>query len=409
MRILIPLQTDVLTERAHVCQTVKTCESFASQGHEATLLVPLGLQSWFGKEAIRQALFEKYNVRHGFGLAGVPVFRSPAPFPFNKINGISFAVFSNLYALFSRPDAVLSRDLGFCRLFCSLCNLGFGKGIKFVYEVHDLHSLRETNPEKKRGFFVLEQKILEAADLIAVLMEPVAKIIEARGVAREKIVVVPCGVDLSLFEGIERGKCRKRLGIAAPQKIIIYSGHLYCWKGVRELALAMKSIPGAQCWMVGGQPDDREKMQEFLVQNKIENVALQGQVAPREVRHYIAAADVAIVPTPSRDPSMEVGDNISGEPPLLGFGTPMKLLEYMAAGATVVATSIPAHKQVLNAKNAILVEPDSSQALAAGIRKALGIGRAEKKKMAAALKKAVVPFDWPGRTIPILEKLRKAA
>ncbi len=405
MHILVPLQTDVLTERANVYQTVKTCESFARQGNEATLLVPLGLASWPGKEAIRQVLFEKYSVRHPFNLAGVPVFRAPAPFPFNKINGISFAVFSNLYALLSHPDAVLSRDLGFCRLFSSLRELGIGRKIKFVYEVHDLHSLRETDPHKKGAFFRLEQKTLSAADLIVVLMGPVAKLLMSRGVPKEKTVVAPCGVDLPLFEGLGREQSRARLGIAASQKIVLYSGHLYAWKGVRGLALAMKSVPGAQCWMVGGQPEDREKMKSFLSENKINNVVLKGQVAPREVRYYIAAADVAVVPTPSRDPEMQNSASGNGEPPLLGFGTPMKLLEYMAAGATVVATDIPAHNQVLNAKNAILVEPDSSKALAVGIRKALAIGKAEKAWMAAALKKGAVPFGWAGRCLPILEKL----
>ncbi|GEM_PF-4361107 len=405
MRILIPLQTDVLIERAHVYQTFKTCESFAAQGHEAVLLVPLGLASWLGKKEIQDALFEKYNVRHGFGLAGVPVFRAPAPFPFSKINGISFAIFSNLYALLARPDAVLSRDLGFCRLFSSLRGIGFGKGIKFVYEVHDLHSLREEDAQKKSEFLLLEDKILSAADVIVVLMEPVARLLEGRGVARDKIIIVPCGVDLPLFEGLERSQSRKRLGILGGQKIVLYSGHLYEWKGVRELALAMKNIGGARCWMVGGQPDDRQKMQEFLAQNKIKNVALHGQVPQREVRHYIASADVAVVPTPSRDPAMQNSQDAKGEAPLLGFGTPMKLLEYMAAGANVVATDIPAHRQVLTGKNAVLAEPGSSKSIADGIRRALGLTNAERAKRAALLKKAAIPFDWMGRSVPIIEKL----
>ncbi len=405
MRILLPLQTDVLTPKAHVYQTFKTCESFASQGHEATLLVPLGLAFWFGKERIRQALFEKYNVRHPFSLAGVPVFRAPAPFPFNKINGISFAIFSNLYALLARPDALLSRDLGFCRFFSSLRGLGIGKGIKFVYEVHNLHSLREEDAQKKSEFLSLEDKILSAADIVVVLMEPVAKLLMSRGVPKEKIIIVPCGVDLPLFEGLEREPSRKRLGISDAQKIVLYSGHLYEWKGVRELALAMKNIDGSRCWMVGGQPEDRQKMQGFLDQNKIKNVDLQGQVDPREVRHYIASADVAVVPTPSRDPAMQNYSNAKGEAPLLGFGTPMKLLEYMAAGANVVATDIAAHREVLNSKNATIVQPDSSKSLASGIRSALGLGKAERSKRGALLKKAAIPFDWMGRSVPIIEKI----
>ena len=83
--------------------------------------------------------------------------------------------------------------------------LGIGKGIKFVYEVHNLHSLREEDAQKKSEFLSLEDKILSAADIVVVLMEPVAKLLMSRGVPKEKIIIVPCGVDLPLFEGLVAG------------------------------------------------------------------------------------------------------------------------------------------------------------------------------------------------------------
>lgn len=402
MRVLLVLSTDVFVEKAHVFSTFKTCESFAKNGHEITLLVP-GYFTLQNKKNV-QTLFDKYNVKHPFTVKGVPVFRGKAPFPLNKISGWIFGGYTSVYALLTRPTFVLSRDLGFSSVFVRLRELGMGKNIPFAYEVHDFHSLSETDPTIKKAYFDLEQRIMKSADAIVVLMDPVKQLIAKRGIDTDKVAIAPVGVDLSLFEKISRDHARKKFKLGSTTNVVLYAGHLYAWKGIYVLAKAMKEIPDAECWLVGGLDEDQEKMREFLKHEKITNVLLKGKVPPKDVPFYMKAADVGIVPTTAKN--ILGKEDTKGKPELTGFGTPMKLLEYMAAYLPVVVSNIPAHQEALNEKSAILVKPDSAHELAEGIREALDDKKKSQSRALAAYK-IVVPYDWMNRCIPIVQKIRE--
>jgi glycosyltransferase involved in cell wall biosynthesis len=250
--------------------------------------------------------------------------------------------------------------------------------------------------------------VLGSADVVVVMMmEPVAKLVEARGVEAKRIVAASMGVDLSRFTGLTREACRAKVGLSDEKtRIALYAGHLYAWKGVYLLAEAMKSVPDVTCWMVGGLAEDLAKMETFLREKDIQNVVLKGTVAPAEVPFFLKAADVLVVPSPSIDPA-HAAENKSSEPQgLLGFGTPMKLFEYMASGTPIVATDVVAHRQVLHNQNSVVVKSDSVPALSDGIREALS----DPKKSAARAKNAsetAKSFDWSRRSVPILAKIKE--
>jgi len=49
----------------------------------------------------------------------------------------------------------------------------------------------------------------------------------------------------------------------------------------------------------------------------------------------------------------------------------MKMFEYMASKRSIIASNLPSLSEVLNENNAVLVESDSPEALANGIKQAL--------------------------------------
>jgi len=79
------------------------------------------------------------------------------------------------------------------------------------------------------------------------------------------------------------------------------------------------------------------------------------------------------------------------------YTSPLKLFEYMASGRPVVASDLPALREVLRPDdNAVLVEPGSADALAAGIRRIVG-DAAFGRRLAANARRDVADYTWDKR------------
>jgi glycosyltransferase involved in cell wall biosynthesis len=83
-----------------------------------------------------------------------------------------------------------------------------------------------------------------------------------------------------------------------------------------------------------------------------------GLVGPARVSALLRDADVLVMPTT--------------ETRWARYTSPLKLFEYMAAGKPIVASDLPAIREILtDGENACLVAPGDAHALAAGIRRVL--------------------------------------
>ena len=142
----------------------------------------------------------------------------------------------------------------------------------------------------------------------------------------DKIHVVPNGVDTDFFKSDIEPKFRK----GAPQ--FLFVGNLYEHKNVDELILALevllREFPKAFLQIVGNGLM-YEHLKNLVTELGLENnVELVGRVSSFELPYYYASCDVYV--TASR---WEL------------FGLP--LLEAMACGKPVVASSIPSHVELL--------------------------------------------------------------
>ena len=77
------------------------------------------------------------------------------------------------------------------------------------------------------------------------------------------------------------------------------------------------------------------------------------------------------------------------------FTTPMKMLDYMVARRPIVASDLPAVRQVLDDSMAIFVKTGDPKSLASGIEKALKKG-ATQQKVENAYRKAST-LSWANR------------
>jgi glycosyltransferase involved in cell wall biosynthesis len=87
------------------------------------------------------------------------------------------------------------------------------------------------------------------------------------------------------------------------------------------------------------------------------------------------------------------------------FTSPLKLFDYMAAGAPIVASEMPTVREVLaDGDNSLLVAPEDPGALAAAIRRLLvNPGLADRLRRTAF--EQVQSYTWDARAARIIEAL----
>ena len=121
------------------------------------------------------------------------------------------------------------------------------------------------------------------------------------GLPYEKINVVPNGVNLNLYNGIERDYDFRRRYAMDNEKIILFMGRLVYEKGIQTLIAAMPKIldhyHDAKLVICGkgGMMDELRNQVNFLGLN--EKVYFTGYVASKDVPKMYKCADVAVFPS----------------------------------------------------------------------------------------------------------------
>jgi len=256
---------------------------------------------------------------------------------------------------------------------------------KYILELHDL-SVK---------LFSFRRKLFSKAELIFTLTNLMKQeLIANYQIAEDKIFVSPDGVDLEKFNlNITQVEARKRLNLPQEQKIILYSGHLYPWKGAQILAEAAKQVEGT-CYFIGGTEKDHNN----FLQTNHELINSGKVVAPgfrshTEIPYWLAAADVLVLPNSGKE-------TISAR-----YTSPLKLFEYMAANRPIIASDLPSLREIMNEKNAIFFTPDNSDSLAGAIKKVLS-DPVMAKNISEQAFQGVQAYTWQKRAIMIIEKFK---
>jgi glycosyltransferase involved in cell wall biosynthesis len=194
-----------------------------------------------------------------------------------------------------------------------------------------------------------EQAILGAADRVVAVSVNAAKELEQSGAPRERLRVIPNGVDVETF----RGASPIALPFPSGCFVIGFVGLFYPWHGVRVLADAFVRLhrrhPEMRLVLVG-DGEERPHVEDLLRRgDAIGSCLVTGAIPRAEVPLYLAAMDVAVA--------------CHADVP--GFiGSPVKIFEYMAAGKAIVATRVGQIPEVLRDRDtALLVAPGQPEAL----------------------------------------------
>lgn len=229
----------------------------------------------------------------------------------------------------------------------------------------------------------LDYVVPRAGDVIMALSDELKSYLEKdMGIASEKIIVIPPGVDISMFENGDGNLIRQRYGIANNEAIVMYTGALEAFQEVDYLFEAMKVVlasrPDAHLMIVTNILNEKAKAyyQQLATGLGIsEKTKFIDSVSLNDLPDYLAAADVAVVPRTSCP------------------GYPIKLLNYMAAGKAVVSFKGSA-KAICHGYNGYVAEDANIEDMAQGIL--LFIKDPKLKVEIGNRAKATIPgvFDW---------------
>lgn len=206
------------------------------------------------------------------------------------------------------------------------------------------------------------------------------------GVPKEKLVVLPTGMDFQLFQRppeLPPNPYNKKGPVAA------YIGHLYEYKGIPTIIDAASLLPNIDFHLIGGWPEDILRQEKVIKKRSLHNVTLHGLKPQNDIPPFLWHADVLLLPPSVNHPSAH-------------WTSPVKLGEYLASGTPIVATSIPALRQWLTDEEVEFVPPDNSVALAQGIQRLLHNEKRARLLVQAGIRKAQ-EWSYERRAKKILE------
>ena len=232
-----------------------------------------------------------------------------------------------------------------------------------------------------------ERLNLAAATRIFVVSEVERNNLERSGVAPEKIIVNPNGVDTNIFRPHVGGAAkRSELGVRPGEQLVGFVGTFGPWHGVLVLAQAIKLIPKdvpARFLLVGAGALLGEMQKLLRAEEQSGRVIFYGGAPHDQIPALLDACDVLVSPHVPLAEGAEF------------FGSPTKLFEYMAMGKGIVASRLGQIGEVLsNEQTALLVEPGNAEELSAAIMRLIKTPSLRESLGTAAREKAIASHTW---------------
>jgi glycosyltransferase involved in cell wall biosynthesis len=232
-----------------------------------------------------------------------------------------------------------------------------------------------------------ERLNLNAAARIFVVSEVERRNLLRLGIADEKIIVNPNGVDTERFRPDIGGvKARQELGIKEGEILAGFVGTFGPWHGVLTLAEAITRMPDdrpVRFLLVGAGRFRDEVERTIRTAGRKDRVIFTGHLEHERVPALLDACDILLSPHVPLEDGSEF------------FGSPTKLFEYMAMGKAIVASRLGQIGDVLeDEEGGLLIEPGNAGQLAEAILRLSGSRDLRERLGNAARRAAVERHTW---------------
>ncbi|MCP5012408.1 MAG: glycosyltransferase, exosortase A system-associated, partial [Aestuariibacter sp.] len=230
-------------------------------------------------------------------------------------------------------------------------------GIPVVYECRAFwedaavdHGTSTKGGLRYRVTRALETSVFRRADAVTTICEGLKGDISERGIADEKITVIPNAVDIERFTmaGEKNHDLASELGLNG--KVVLgFIGSFYAYEGLTLIINALPQIltqaPDVRLLLVGGGPQET-KLKQLVNELKLNDaIRFTGRVPHDQVDDYYNLVDILVYPRLR----MRLTDLV----------TPLKPLEAMAQGKLVLASDVGGHKELIrHGENGVLFAAD---------------------------------------------------
>jgi glycosyltransferase involved in cell wall biosynthesis len=241
-------------------------------------------------------------------------------------------------------------------------------GIPLILELNgniikeiDERKLPMSSFQREIGKWITIRTFLAADHMVVVSDALKQTLINEYQIPAGHISVVLNGVDIDLFsKQYDADKVRSRFGLS-DGPLVGFVGTFEPWHGVDLLVSAFCEItlkcPKAQLVIVGEGPGKDKAVAHANQLGLDGRVKFLGRLPQEEVAEVLSTAKVLVAPYP-----FEHGDIV---------GTPLKIMEYMAAGKGIVASTALLHEMIEHEVTGLRVAPADPKALADGINRLL--------------------------------------
>lgn len=211
----------------------------------------------------------------------------------------------------------------------------------------------------------IQRWICRFADRVLVNAEAIQEWLGAGGWDRDRMCVIPNGIDFSRFElPVDRGRFHADLGLATDTPLVAVLGRVSRMKGLEDFlaaaAIVARRVPSAR-FLIIGEPSFTAQGSTITVDGSYQeqltrlaaNLGLRDRVIFTGFRSHVEQIlpELAVSVLPS-----------------LSEGLSNTLLESMAAGVPTVATRVGGAPEVIqDSENGLLVPPGEPAALAGAI------------------------------------------
>jgi glycosyltransferase involved in cell wall biosynthesis len=260
-----------------------------------------------------------------------------------------------------------------------------GRRYAVVYEVNGLPSIELAHtrplaaPAALAAIAELEDFCLARSDAVVAPSGRIAAALRRRGVPADRIHVVPNGAD------VRPGGSRPP---DAPKRYIVYVGALQPWQGLDVLLRAfgrLADLTGLRLVICSSVPERRARPLRRLA----ERLGVDGRIdwhftlPHAEVAGWLAGAEVSVAPLTGCARNVVQGC------------APLKILESMAAGTPVIASDLPAVRELMaDGVHGRLVPADRPAELARAIRVLLEYPDAARAMGVRGRQRVSEEFSW---------------
>ena len=390
MKIAYLIGTPLPSPKASSVQVMMMCSALACLGHDVALFAPdLQAASRKSQDPRRKSqssdLFVHYGVEPNFIVRTLPKCNG-------RLSPAMFQIRAVMAARLGRAGVCYARGRNYLAPL-----LAVSLGSRAIYEFHGL-------PASPR----------EAAALRRLARSPRARFVAISHALREKIsnlpfpatnlLTAPDGVDLRRFTpALAKDEARRLCGLPLDRRLVVYVGGLYAGRGLEDLTGAVGAMHSKNASplliMVGGRDEAEVAQFRTLAEEAGVEAMFAGYRPPAEIPRWLFAADVLAMPY-AESLKTATGEDTSG------WMSPLKMFEYMAAGRPIVATDLPALREVLrHESNALLAAPGQAESLRDQIQRAL-TDEALAERLGRQARHEVEGYTWEKRAKRILEGWR---